>query len=206
LGSPAYLFAVSRQCRFVDRPPTEPSAEGDLVREARRGKEQAFLAVYYRHRSAVFQFAWRLTGSRSAAEDITQECFLALVCGAAFDSARGSLRTYLFGIVRNLAMRHFRISEREAEETADSAAPIDVLGDIIAAERSSHVAEAVAQLPILQREAIILFTFEELSLEEIAKTAGVDVSVIKARLHRARESLRKALSRLLTSECERRCS
>jgi len=191
----------------VDRPPTELSTEGDLVREARRGEEQAFLALYYRHRSAVFQFAWRLTGSRSAAEDITQECFLALVCGgAAFDSARASLRTYLFGIVRNLAIRYFRISEREAEEMADSAAPIDVLGDIIAAERSSHVAEAVAQLPILQREAIILFTFEEVSLEEIAKIAGVDVGVIKARLHRARESLRKALARLLTSDCEGRWS
>jgi RNA polymerase sigma-70 factor (ECF subfamily) len=189
----------------VDRPPTELLTEGDLVREARRGEEPAFLALYYCHRSAVFQFAWRLTGSQSAAEDITQECFLALVCGAAFDSARGSLRTYLFGIVRNLALRYFRISEREAEEPADTPAPVDVLRDIIAAERSAQVAEAVVQLPILQREAIILFTFEELSLEEIAEITGVDVGVIKARLHRGRESLRKALAHLLTSDCEGRC-
>ena len=113
----------------------EVSAEHDLLRQARRGEEPAFVALYNRHRSAVFQFAWRLTGSQSAAEDITQECFLAVVCGAAFDSARASFRTYLFGIARNLAMRYFRISGREAEEPADSAAPFDLLGDLLAAER-----------------------------------------------------------------------
>src|SRR5690242_19006531 len=106
------------------------SAEGDLVCDAGRGEEQAFTEIYYRHRSAVFHFAWRLTGSRPAAEDITQECFLALVDGASFDCTRGSLRTYLFGIVRKLAMRHFRISEREAEEAADSPASLDVLNDV----------------------------------------------------------------------------
>jgi RNA polymerase sigma-70 factor (ECF subfamily) len=190
----------------VDGPLTDLPAEQDLVRQARRGEERAFLALYYRHRSAVFHFAWRLTGSRSAAEDITQECFLALVSGAAFDTARAGLRTYLYGIARNLAMRHFRISGREAEESADCPAPLDVLDDLIATERSAQVAEAVAQLPILQREAIILFTFEELSLEEIANIAGVDVGVVKARLHRARESLRKILAKLLAGNCEGKCS
>ena len=184
---------------------TEPTAEQDLVRQARRGEEQAFLALYSRHRTAVFRFAWRLTGSQSAAEDITQECFLALVSGVAFDRGRGALRTYLFGIVRNLALRHFRISDREAEESADTPGPLDVLGEVLAAERSAHVAEAVARLPILQREAIVLFTFEELSLEEIAGIGGVDVGVIKARLHRARESLRKSLARLLAGNPEGKC-
>ncbi len=95
-------------------------AEADLVREARQGGEEAFLAIYNRHRSPVFQFAWRLTGSRAAAEDVTQECFLALVRGATFDGDRGGLRTYLFGIARNLVLRRLRISEREGEEAADA--------------------------------------------------------------------------------------
>jgi RNA polymerase sigma-70 factor (ECF subfamily) len=180
-------------------------AEADLVREARQGGEQAFLAIYQRHRSPVFQFAWRLTGSRAAAEDITQECFLALVRGAAFDEDRGTLRTYLFGIARNLVLRRLRISEREAEEAADAAASVDVLRDLLAAERSELVARAVAQLPLLQREAIVLFTFEELSLEEIAKITGADAGAIKSRLHRARESLRAALKPLLVPDPERKC-
>ena len=65
------------QC--VEPPRTEPMTEAGLVREARRGREEAFLAIYHRHRTAVFQFAWRLTASRTAAQDVTQECFLALM-------------------------------------------------------------------------------------------------------------------------------
>jgi RNA polymerase sigma-70 factor, ECF subfamily len=201
----SYLFRTSRQYKIVEIPPTESIAEADLVRKARQGNEPAFLAIYRRHRSPVFQFAWRLTGSQAAAEDVTQECFLALMQGAAFDSDRGALRTYLFGIARNLALRRLRISGREAEEAASAAAPIDLLCDLLEAERSELVARAMAQLPILQREAIALFTFEELSLEEIAEIAGVDPGAVKSRLHRARESLRKALAPLMIRDPERRC-
>lgn len=201
----AYLLTASRQCKFVEALSTETMAEGDMVRAARKGVEQAFISIYQRHRSPVFHFAWRLTGSQAAAEDVTQECFLTLVRGEGFDSDRGGLRTYLFGIARNLVMRRLRISAREAEAMEDAAAQIDVLGDLLAAERSESVARAVAQLPILQREAIVLFTFEELSLEGIAKITGVEVNAVKSRLHRARESLRTALAPLLIRDSERRC-
>jgi RNA polymerase sigma-70 factor (ECF subfamily) len=179
--------------------------EADLVREAREGREQAFLAIYHRHRTPVFQFAWRLTGSRTAADDVTQECFLALMRGAGFEGDRGELRTYLFGIVRHLVFRRLRVSEREVEEAANATAPVDVLGDLLEAERSELVAAAMAQLPMLQREAIVLFTFEELPLAEIAKITGVDVGAVKARIHRARESLRVALAPLLSGNSKRRC-
>jgi RNA polymerase sigma-70 factor (ECF subfamily) len=190
----------------VNTPPIDAMAEADLVREAREGGEQAFLTIYQRHGTALFQFAWCLTGSRAAAEDVTQECFLAVVRGAAFDGERGGLRTYLYGIARNLVMRRLRISEREAEEEADAPATSDVLGDLLEAERSELVAKAIARLPMLQREAIMLFTFEELPLEEIAKITGVDAGAVKSRLHRARESLRRVLAPLLMSEGKRRCS
>jgi RNA polymerase sigma-70 factor (ECF subfamily) len=182
----------------------EAMSEADLVREARRGVEEAFLTLYQCHRTAVFQFAWRLTGSRTAADDVTQECFLTLIRGSSFDAGRGDLRSYLFGIVRNLVFRQLRISGREAEEPADAPAPVDVLADMLQAERSELVAAAIAQLPFLQREAIVLFTFEELPLEEIAKVTGVDPGAVKSRLHRARQALRAALASLLTSNPDRR--
>ena len=179
--------------------------EALLVSKARQGSEPAFLAIYQRHRTPVFQFAWRLTGSQTTAEDITQECFLTLIRGSAFDGDRGGLRTYLFGIARNLVLRQLRISGREAEEEAnDSASPVDVLNDLLAMERSDLVARAVERLPLLQREAIVLFTFEELSLEEIAEITGADAGAVKSRLHRARESLRAALAPLLMRDTERK--
>jgi RNA polymerase sigma-70 factor (ECF subfamily) len=179
-------------------------AEAALVRDARDGNESAFLAIYQQHRLPVFRFAWRLTGSQTAAEDVTQECFLSLIRGAAFDSNRGNLRTYLFGVARNLILRRLRIHAREAESAAEAPASIDLLGDVLAAERSELVARAIAQLPILQREALVLFTFDELSLEQIAEITGVDTGAVKSRLFRARESLRAALSPLLTPCSERK--
>jgi RNA polymerase sigma-70 factor (ECF subfamily) len=170
-----------------------------LLAGARRGEEPAFLALYRRHRTPVFRFAWRFTGSTHAAEDITQECFLALFAGAGFNPKQGSLRAYLFGIARHLAMRRMRIEERESEEPAEYAAPpCDALGDLIGQERSAAVDRAVAALPPLQKEALILFEYEDCSLEEIAQIAGVEVGAVKARLHRARETLRRQLAPLAT--------
>ena len=202
-GYPAYLFPSAWQYPSVTDSPAYSVAEAALLRDAQDGNESAFLAIYQQHRLPVFQFAWRLTGSQAAAEDVTQECFLSLMRGAAFDASRGNLRTYLFGIARNLVLRRLRITGREAEAAAEAPATIDLLGDLLSAERSELIAGAIAQLPILQREALALYTFEGLSLDQIAQIAGVDTGAVKSRLHRARESLRIALSPLL-SPCSKR--
>ena len=171
--------------------------EAGLLAQARRGDEAAFLALYQRYRLPAFRFAYRLTSSAAAAEDIVQECFLALLGGAAFDHRQGALRTYLLGIARHLAWKRVRLVERETEEADDRAGDLDPLRDLLASERAALVERAVAALPLLQREALILFQYEELSMEEIATITGVDVGAVKARLFRARESLRRRLAPLL---------
>jgi len=110
-----------------------------------------------------------------------------------------SLRAYLFGIARNLALKRMRLSERESEELEDTEADLDPLEDLLSAERSEVVARAVLALPPFQREAIVLFEYEELSLEEIAEVAGIEAGAVKARLHRARETLRRRLAPLIAA-------
>jgi RNA polymerase sigma-70 factor (ECF subfamily) len=171
-----------------------PETDDWLLNAARRGDESSFLTLYRRHRTSLFRFAWRLTGSVAAAEDIIQECFLALLKGARYDAAHCSLRPYLFGITRHLALKQLRIDEREANtrepwELANTDAALDPLSDLLSAERAEGVARAVAALPPLQREALILFEYEELSLDEIAEITGVETGAVKARLYRARETL-----------------
>jgi RNA polymerase sigma-70 factor, ECF subfamily len=180
--------------------------ETNLVMEARRGNEQAFLTLYGRYRTALFRYVCRLTGSVALAEDATQECFLELLRGARFEADRGSLQSYLFGMARNWVFRRLRISERESEEEVESVSPADILGDLLASERAALVADAIASLSVFQREAIILFEYEELSLDEIANITGADVGAVKARLHRARDTLRKRLAALLVHDSERSCS
>ena len=144
-----------------------------------------------------------MTGSIEVAEDVTQECFLVLARGSTFEEHRGPLQTYLFGVARHLVLRHLRLVGRETEEFSETAATFDVLDDLLVAERSELVRQAVARLPVLQREAIILFEYEELSLGDIATATGANVGTIKARLCRARESLRKRLHPLLSLDTER---
>jgi RNA polymerase sigma-70 factor (ECF subfamily) len=179
--------------------------DADLLARAKLGEEAAFLTLYGRHRTPAFRFAYRLTASAAAAEDIVQECFLALLGRAAFDARQGSLRTYLFGIVRHLAWKRSRLMERETEEADDCAAEADPLRDLIDSERAGMVERAVAALPLLQREALVLFEYEELSLEEIAGITGADVGAVKGRLFRARESLRRRLAPLLAACSEGSC-
>jgi RNA polymerase sigma-70 factor (ECF subfamily) len=181
-------------------------SDSRLLEAARRGDESSFLALYRRHRTPLFRFAWRLTGSAATAEDVTQECFLALLKGAAFRGPDASMRAYVFGITRNLAFQRARLGDHESDEMEDAEAPAEQLESLLAAERSQAVARAVSALPGLQREALILFEYEELSLDEIAQATGVDAGAVKARLHRARETLRRRLAPLMPERAGRRWS
>jgi RNA polymerase sigma-70 factor (ECF subfamily) len=176
-----------------------------LLEKAGGGDQAAFDQLYERHRNKVFRFAYRLLGTVEAAEDITHDCFLSLLRRpVGFDSRKGSLQSYLYSAARNLSLKHFRSVGREGtlddlvEEPATPAReePLCVLLDH---ELSLKVKEAVASLPPLQREALVLFEYEELTLSEIASIVGSDVGAVKARLHRAREGLRSMLSPYLNS-------
>ena len=159
---------------------------------------EAFRELFEGHHRAMFRFAYRLTGAADIAEDITQECFVRLMRRSAFDRRRGSLRQYLYGIVRNLVRQQQEATGREVQwddnvddEPSPAMACLDPLGST---ELTAVAQAATSALPPLQREAIVLCEFEELSLEEAAAVVGCDVGTVKSRLHRARERLRRSLS------------
>ena len=156
--------------------------------------ETEFRDSFRQYKDVVYRFAYRMMGSSAAAEDVTQECFVALwKRPGAFDPARGEMRGYLLGMARNQVLKQWRQQSRyEPEEVELVVAPVDIVG----LERSEAIAAAVQALPALQREAVVLAEYEELSLDEIASVAGADLAAIKSRLHRARQ-MRKMLAPLL---------
>jgi RNA polymerase sigma-70 factor (ECF subfamily) len=140
-----------------------------------------------------------MSGSAAGAEDITQDAFVALLRHPdRFDPARGTLRTFLLGIARNLALKHWRAEHRFEPLDGDDvvAAPVDpdrgAVGDI--------VGRAVGALRPLQREVVILAEYEGLTLAEVARAVDADVGTVKSRLHRARENLRRALAPLRSQQ------
>ena len=175
-----------------------------LLQRAGEGDQAAFVELYERHRLPVFRFAYRLLGSVENAEDVTHDCFLSLVRKSEnFRPGRASLRTYLFAAARNLALKYFRDVGRdeswdELNDEPSLTARQEPLRRLLDEELSNQVREAVMSLPPLQREALILFEYEELSLSEIAAITQSEVGAIKARLFRAREGLKRMLSPYLS--------
>jgi RNA polymerase sigma-70 factor (ECF subfamily) len=157
-----------------------------------------FQAAFEQHKDAVYRFAWRMSGP-AAAEDVTQDVFVVLLRSPnRFDPARGTLRAFLLGIARNLALKHWRAEHRfePLDDDAIGREPVDLhrgdVGDI--------VGRAVRALPPLQREVVVLFEYEGLTLAELAAAVGADIGTVKSRLHRARENLRRALAPLRSGQ------
>lgn len=178
-----------------------------LLQKAGKGDQAAFLELYDRHRDPIFRFAYRLLGSVDIAEDITHDCFLSLIRRPeGYRPERAALRTYLFAIARNLALKHFRNTGRETglEEMTDEpeVSPDTPLRRLLDEELAAQVRDAVFNLPDLQREALILYEYEGLSLNEIAAVVDADAGAIKARLYRARERLKRVLRPYLNSNQE----
>lgn len=153
-----------------------------------------FQAAFDQNKDSVYRFAWRMSGSASAAQDITQDAFFALLrYPDRYDPARGSLRAFLLGIARNLALNHWRAEHRF--EPLDDDAPAETV-DLDRGPIGEIVGRAVRALTPLQREVVILAEYEGLTLAEIARAVGADVGTVKSRLHRARQNLRWTLAPL----------
>jgi RNA polymerase sigma-70 factor, ECF subfamily len=158
-----------------------------------------FHEAYGRHKDVLYRFAGRMMGSTAVAEDLVHDCFLMVwQNAAAYRPERGTMRSFLIGVTRNLALKRLK-RERPFDELEEGSAvcgPIDTAGR----ERGEMVARAVAALPPLQREALILAEYEEMSLEEIGHATRVEVAAVKSRLHRARENMRRILAPLLETK------
>ena len=158
-----------------------------------------FQSAFHGHKDVLYRFAYRMTGSEATAEDVVQDCFLALWRNpAAYDPGRGALRAFLLGVVRNLLLKRWR-GERAYDSLEDDSSVCGPL-DLEDRERADAVASAIGMLPPLQREAVILAEYEDMPLEEIARATGSELAAVKSRLHRARQNLRRMLAPLLETK------
>ncbi|HZM96836.1 MAG TPA: RNA polymerase sigma factor [Vicinamibacterales bacterium] len=166
--------------------------------------DSEFQAAFDNHKDAIYRFAWRMSGPAAAA-DITQDVFVSLLrYPNRFDPVRGTLRAFLLGIARNLALKHWRAEHRfepldDAPQTRDAAQTRAFVAEPVDLERGEIgeiVGRAVRALRPLQREVVILAEYEGLTLAEIARAVDADVGTVKSRLHRARENLRRTLAPL----------
>jgi RNA polymerase sigma-70 factor (ECF subfamily) len=173
-----------------------------LVRDAKRGSPEAFNALVRRWERKVYSFLVYLTGRPEDAFDMCQEVFLSGYRHLGQLKDPDKFRQWLFRIARNTANSHARhVQEAETSltdlEPAEGSSPVRVgeAGRWEQGEMKILVEKALAELPLEQREAIVLKFYQGFKLEEIAEIQGCPVSTAKTRVYSGFERLRKLIER-----------
>jgi RNA polymerase sigma-70 factor, ECF subfamily len=168
-----------------------------------REDPEAFEVFYDRHAGAAYSLAYRIVGSRGAAEDVTQEALLSIWrSGARYDRARGSVRTWTLGIVRNRAIDFLRKESGRSpqlavggEELLERSPSVELTdAEALRRETAREVRGAIRQLPNDQSRVIRLAYFGGFSHSEIAEMLNEPLGTVKGRMRLGMDKIRATLA------------
>ncbi len=177
-------------------------ADEDLMPQIAAQDPLAFEVFYDRHGGVAYSLAYRIVGDRQVAEDVTQEALISIWrSGARYDRARGSVRTWTLGIVRNRAIDTLRreasrpqrpsfdpeelLERRPAEERTEVEA--------LRRETARQVRGALTGLPSEQSRVIQLAFFGGFSHSEIAQMLNEPLGTVKGRMRLGMDKIRAVL-------------
>lgn len=193
-----------------------PSSDAEIAERLQQKDDRAFLSLYDLHRSSVFRFLMHMTGSIAAAEELTQEVFVAILeamCAGTigqFDPEKGTWEGYLLGIARNLARAEERRArrlvsldnvietpewERQLNTMFQDGRDSNWLSLIVARSELRILYRAILELPEHYREAIVLCGIQEKSYKNAASILQCTEGTIASRMNRAKSLLAAKLRR-----------
>jgi RNA polymerase sigma-70 factor, ECF subfamily len=199
---PAPAAPAKREAAQVDE-------DQELMLRVKAGDAEAFNRLMDKYQKTVVNLVFRFTGDREGAEDLAQEVFLRIYRAAPRYEPRAKFFTYLYQVTLNLCRNAREKSQRRKaqslDQTNDQDRPIDIPDPDGGAEQhierqevAAQVQAAIQELPAEQRELLVLQRFKDLGYEELAGVTGQTVSAVKAKLHRARQALKRKLEPYLT--------
>jgi RNA polymerase sigma-70 factor (ECF subfamily) len=173
--------------------------DADLIRQAARGKVEAYNLLVSRWEKRVYNYLLRLTRNREDALDLTQDVFLKAYQNLRKLDDPGRFAPWLYRIAHNEAYSLFRKKRPDADvdeiEPERTETEISVAGiPVFPMELSLSVAAALDRLSADQREAVVLKIYQGFKFEEIAEALGCPVSTVKSRLYTALELLKAELA------------
>jgi len=176
--------------------PTHEDEDAELMLAFQSGDSGAFTQLFGRYSGPLLNFLARMVGSRSRAEELTQDTFVRIYQASERYELRARFSTYAFGIAHNLALNDLARAHRKRErplgedygEAFASPDPTPEASAVRSATQSS-LEHALRQLPERQRAALLLRVEHDLSYDEIARTLETTTSSVKSLIHRARSAL-----------------
>src|SRR5262245_50231200 len=182
--------------------------DDSLVARLQRGDQSAFESLVRTHGGRLLSVARRFLGSNEDAEDAVQETFIKAFKSIHTFEERAQLHTWLHRIVVNTSLMKLRERRRKPQESIDDLLPTFVADGhqttesrewsdalVERKETAAIVRQAIASLPEQHRTVLILRDIEERDTAETAAILGTTTTVVKVRLHRARQALRTLLDR-----------
>lgn len=165
------------------------------------------------YQDMVFTTAVRLLGSEAEAKDVAQEVFLKAHERFGEISASPSVGGWLRTVTRNLCLNHLgryrarwrffsemTVSDDEGEHAVEWVGNEDVSMDVESADRREWIERCLARLPESQRVPLVLYHFEDMSYEDIARQLRISLPKVKTDIFRAREALRRVLRLAVESD------
>lgn len=186
-------------------------AETLFIEKLKSGDEAAFNTLFERFGTHIYGLLLRITNDPEEASDLTQETFLRALQGIKKFRGDSGVRTWLFRIAINQSRNRFRWWKRRKKHKTvsldasqhDSDAPfsdgfrdqgLNPEENVLRIERRGLILEAIKELPVLYKEAIVLCDIEGLSYVEISRVLEIGLGTVKSRISRGRRELRKKLT------------
>jgi RNA polymerase sigma-70 factor, ECF subfamily len=180
----------------------QASADEELMMLYREGDASAFEVLYMRHKGPLYRFVLRQCSDRNTAEELFQEIWMNLIQGRERYEVKAKFTSYLYTIARNRVIDYYRkqgndgfdadpvdINSLSARQTQEPEQQLELQ------RHTERLLSAIADLPALQREALLLREEAGMSLQEIATLTSVNTETVKSRLRYAVKKLHQVMKR-----------
>lgn len=184
--------------------------EADLIARAGRRDGSAMRKLIDAHKDRLHAFVWRIVRNHHDAEELCQESFLKAFSSLHTFNFQFRFSTWLFTIAYRLCLNQLRRKRSltgEMDFTVVSDGQPDASDDVAQSEETARLKsliwDAVDQLSVPQRAAVLLFYKQEQSCAEIAQVLQLPVSTVKSHLHRARAHLKEMIEPAVAGDSSR---
>ena len=171
--------------------------ESLLIRNAQKGEEDAFVALYHKYRERIYRYFFSRVGDQSDAEELTSQTFLAVLEKLPGYHHKGKFTAWLFSIARNKVMDYFREQSKTRNSSNQDYIAVmydpHIIENLVAKQRAEELANLIRLLPPDRKEVLRLRFVVGLTYREIAEILGRKTAAVKKTVYRLLGEMKQSL-------------